>query len=373
MRLSQLSLRNFRNIENAELTIPRDGFALAGENGHGKTNLLEAIHYLQIFRSMRGARDQELIRFDEAAFYISAIYGNEPDKVGHEIKTAFERRRKVKKVVIDGASAHRLSDAFGAVPSVVISPRDTSLITGSPSERRRFMDLLLSLRSKTYLNALQRYKSALVQRNAALRHQMKAKQNDKETIAAWEPVLASFGATLIKARLEWIESHAVNYSQLCADIGESRSSTMAYNSSISYGDDPEKALAHALESHRTMDSRRGITGLGPHRDDIRFLLGGRELRLYGSAGQQRTAAISLKLLELLSLMRDPAKPPILLLDDPFAELDTRRAGHILNLLNGAGVGQTIIAVPREDDIPADLSSLARWSISDGIIQDNVIR
>ncbi len=163
--LERLTVRDFRNIAHAELSFPSEGVVLVGENGEGKTNLLEAIYYLQLLRSMRGARDQDLISFDAPAFHIRATIENRGE---HEVSAAFGRRGR-KKVVFDGAEVKKLSSALGSLPAVVFSPRDVSIIAGSPTERRRFLDVTLALSSQRYLAALQSYRAALARRNAALR------------------------------------------------------------------------------------------------------------------------------------------------------------------------------------------------------------
>ncbi len=369
MRLTQLNIQNFRNIEQATLVFPAEGVALIGENGQGKTNLLEAIYYLQILRSMRGARDQELIRFDAPAFYLSARTVDHAQP--HEFVAAFERRSKKKKIVRDGAVPSRLSDAIGALPAVVISPRDTELVTGAPSERRRYLDVLLSLTSRPYLNALQAYRNALTRRNAAMRDiaTRNTTRSDRfeESVACWEPTLAEHGAILMAARAQWIENNAAAFATLCASIGENASVKMKYTCSIDTPFDAEQPLLDALARKRQFDMKRGITHVGPHRDEVALTLGGRDIRTFGSAGQQRTTAIALRMLEAATLQEHHGSPPLLLLDDPFAELDLRRSMHILELLRQRGIGQTILAVPRATDIPSELSSLPRWHIAGGVI------
>src|SRR6185312_13114276 len=166
IRLNSISIRDFRNLERVDLELPPEGAVLVGDNGHGKSNFLESIYYLQILRSIRDARDQDLTRFDTAGFHISA-QAHTP--ASHEIGVGFDRNMKRKKVTIDGAEVRRLSDGLGALPSVMFSPRDLELVSGAPTERRRYLDLVLALTDKKYLRALQSYRANLTQRNAALR------------------------------------------------------------------------------------------------------------------------------------------------------------------------------------------------------------
>jgi DNA replication and repair protein RecF len=361
--LDRISARDFRNFERLDLDIPAQGFALIGENGQGKTNLLEAIYYLQVLRSVRGARDQDLVRFGAKAFHISsAISGG----LAHELAIGFESHGKKKKITLDGGVTSRLSEAFGSLPSVMFSPRDIQLVAGGPSERRRYLDLVLALSSRRYLTALQLYRGGLARRNAALKDA--ARGGDENAVAVWEPALAEHGATLVTERAAWVRDRQSEYTELSSAIGEGGESRMSYMSSAAKVEDVQPALIEAFEKHRRHDIRRGMTHSGPHRDDLFLSLDGRDLRLFGSAGQQRTAAIALRMLERASLREARGASPVLLLDDPFAELDVRRSGRILELLRNAGLGQTILAVPRASDIPVDLVDLERRTISQGIIQ-----
>jgi DNA replication and repair protein RecF len=360
--LKRISARDFRNFEKLDLELPEAGLAVIGENGQGKTNLLECIYYMQVLRSVRGARDQDLVRFGAKGFHISASStGNET----HEMSAGFETAGKKKKVVRDGSVAARLSEAFGSLPSVMFSPRDIQLVAGGPSERRRFLDLVLALSSRRYLNALQHYRAALARRNAALRDA--ARSGDESSVEVWEPALAEHGAVLVCARAEWVRVRAPQLTRLTTAIGEAHEARMSYSSVIARETDVRGALESALARQRRHDIRRGMTHSGPHRDDVSLSLDGKDLRLFGSAGQQRTAAIALRMLEGDTIRESQGLAPVLLLDDPFAELDVRRSGKILELLRGSGMGQTVLVVPRASDIPPELIDLERRSIANGVI------
>jgi DNA replication and repair protein RecF len=169
-----------------------------------------------------------------------------------------------------------------------------------------------------------------------------------------------------------VEQQAAHFSELCAAIGERGTARLRYASSLEWTDDPETAMREVLERKRPHDIRRGLTQVGPHRDDLELTLVGsdgaaHDLRVYGSAGQQRTAAIALRLLEAATLRAHAGSEPLVLLDDPFAELDLRRATRILDLLNSEGRGQTVLAVPRPTDIPSGLTRLDRWQITAGVL------
>ena len=361
--LTRVTVRDFRNIARAELAIPADGIAIVGDNGQGKTSFLEAIAYLELLRSMRGVRDRDLVRFGADGFF-----------VGAEAEGAVVRRCAVgvdragrKRVTLDGVETPRLTEALGATPSVCFSPSDVSLVAGAPAERRRYLDIALALTSRRYLGALRHYRAALARRNAALRDAAR-RGGRSSTVASWEAALAEHGAVLVEERRSWVTGRGTDFSAVCAEIGERQPMTMAYASPLADAADVRAALAVALERGREHDVRVGLTHAGPHRDDLTLALDRRDLRMVGSAGEQRTAAIALRLLEAATFRARSGAQPVLLLDDPFAELDRRRASRVLALLDDAsakGLGQTVLCVPREDEIPSAFTRLERWRVVDG--------
>lgn len=368
--VTSLSIRDFRNIERADIELPADGIALVGDNGHGKTNFLEAIAYLQLLRSMRGVRDRDLIRFGAGAFHVHAgVVGARTQRVSAGVDRAGRKR-----LALDGVETSRVSEVLGAIPSVCFSPDDAALVSGAPSERRRYLDITLALSSVRYLAALRQYRAALLRRNAALRE---SSRTHASSAAAWEPTLATHGAVLMTERRSWVGTVDAEFQRLCAAIGERAPMHMAYVPSLredaTRGGEGEirLALAAALARGREHDARRSVTQSGPHRDDLSVTLGGRDLRQVGSAGQQRTAAIALRLLSASTFRLRGGAQPVLLLDDPFAELDRRRATRVLALLDdisARGLGQTVLCVPREDEIPAPFTRLERWRVTDGALE-----
>jgi DNA replication and repair protein RecF len=248
----------------------------------------------------------------------------------------------------------------------MFSPRDLELVSGAPSERRRYLDMVLALTDRKYLHALQHYRANLVRRNAALRQATRRNASDAE-VSVWEPALAEHGTYLIEARARWVEDSAPEFTKLCETIGERGEARMKYTSPFAESEARYDVLLAAFEEKRSLDLKRGLTHVGPHRDDLELTLEARDLRLFGSAGQQRTAAIALRMLEAATLRNYANAEPILLLDDPFAELDIHRATRILMMLEQRGRGQTILAVPRESDIPEGLMRLDKFRIANGTI------
>jgi len=366
-------VRGFRNLADADLELPDAGAVLVGPNGHGKTSLLEALLYLEVFRSFRGARDRELVRFGEDGFRVevetdgrsdggSGVARRQdgqrlPDKSreGRVVAAGYDARTSEKRVVADGLKADRLADAIGAVRGVVLSPSDVQLATGGARVRRGFADVLLALTVPGYVEALGEYRRAL-------RHRCRATMDD---VTDWEALLARSGARVAAARRGWVERWAARYGALCAEIGETLEAGLCYASRATGG---EAELAEALERSRERDMMRGTTSVGPHRDDLRLLLGGRDLGVYGSAGQWRTAALALRLIEAETLAERDGLP-VVCLDDAFAELDADRSARLGGLVEGlAALGSQVFAtVPRDGEMPEAVRTLPRWRIREGRI------
>jgi DNA replication and repair protein RecF len=373
--ITRLVARDFRNFEGLDIAIPDGGIAIIGENGQGKTNLLEAVAYLSLLRSFRGARDADVVRFGAPVMHVRAELSATPHGSGcHTVSMGYERATKQKRATLDGVEQSRLTAALGAVPSVCFSPADTLLVAGGPGARRTYLDVTLALGSRAYLQALQHYRAALLRRNAALRTAQRegprAAAAHDDRVSVWEPALAEHGFAVTAMRQAFVEQHAERFSMLAAAIGERVPVTMRYVASTPGSAAGGAAmLREALAAQRGLEMRRGTTLVGPHRDEVQLLLAGRELRVFGSAGQQRTAAIALRVLELTSRREVIGTSPLLLLDDPFAELDARRAARVLSLLEEAGIGQTLLAVPRVEDIPPAFTRLARRYMHAGQLTD----
>jgi DNA replication and repair protein RecF len=364
--LRHLAVRDFRNLARVDLDVPPSGLALVGDNGHGKTNLLEAVYYLHLFRSLRGARDAELVRFGTAGFHLEARVAG-PSPLNDSVVAGYERTSGRKKIVLDGAVSARISDALGAVPSVAFSPSDVAIVAGAPGLRRRMLDVALASTSRRYLQALQQYRTALAQRNAALR---RGGADARAHAAAWEAPLAEHGAVLRIAREDWVVWARDRFSALGVTLGESERMSLRYRSLVERPEDNSEtafrdSLGAALVRSRDRDIERGATLAGPHRDDLDIRLGTAGLRRYGSAGQQRTAAIALRLLERSWYREQKGYEPVVLLDDPLAELDRQRAGRVLEVLTSEPGGQALLAVPRADDIPHAMRRLERFIVRRG--------
>lgn len=372
MFLSRLHLRNYRNFGEQVLELPPQGAAIVGDNGQGKTNLLEAVYYLEIFRSFRGAPDEQLVRFGEDVFRVEARLvadsGNE-----RTVAAAFDRRARKKKVAVNGAEPERLGDALGQVGAVIFSPSDVEIVSGGPGGRRRFLDIVLSLAEPGYLVALQRYRQALFQRNTLLR-----KGSARALVEAWDDGLIAAGTRVAALRARWVTERSESFTDHYARVAGGHPGRMAYSPSA-----PELAesvseselsstFRHLLSRSADREQRRGMTLVGPHRDDLRFTIPGSEgnaleLRTYGSGGQQRTAAIALRMVEAETIHATRGHQPIILLDDVFAELDPGRSQRIVDWIEAEGTAQVILTSPKPTDFHVRGDTLPRWGIRDGVV------
>lgn len=385
--MSHLVLRHFRNLRDQELELPPEGVALIGDNAQGKSNFLEAVYYLETFRSFRGARDDQLVRFGEDVFRIvGTVERDEPGAGGDdaavglgsstEIAAAFQRRGRKKKVTVDGMEAERLTDALGVLSAVIFSPSDVELVSGGPAERRRFLDIVLSLNERGYVKSLQDYRKILQRRNAALKAGASS-----SALAAWEPGLVRSGAEVMAARERWVDAKGEAFGDYYAAVSDEARAVMSYAPDVRVTRTPgdehtvgalAEALREALRDSSERERRRGVTVVGPHRDDVRLRLededDGMDLRDYGSGGQRRTAALALKLVEAMTIRERRSRDPMILLDDVFAELDPGRSERVLELMEHEELGQVVITAPKDADVRIRRDRLPRWRIADGGIE-----
>ena len=354
MRLQRLVTRGYRNLVDLDWEPSPGGVAILGSNAQGKTNLLEAIYYPVLFRSLRGSPDQQVM-YEGPGFHVEAhIEGAGARTVA---ATYFGRK---KRITVDGDDAGRLADVVGTWLAVAFLPADLGLASGPAVERRRYLDRLLSLAHRGYLRSLTRYRAALAQRNSALR------QDRIEVAQAFAGVLAKAGADLVRRRLDWVSGAADQFAGEFECLGEEGSATLEYRGRTDLAEPGawEEALATALRDDRA----GGMTTVGPHRDDLVLKIGGRRLRDYGSTGQQRSAAVALKLIEIAALREASGTEPALLLDDVFAELDRERQTRLALRLLGSEARQLFVTSPRPDELPPNLN-LPVWVVENGRVRE----
>jgi DNA replication and repair protein RecF len=337
MIVKRLAVENFRPYEQAEL-IPAPGVTLLyGGNAQGKTALIEALYLSCTGRSHRTSRDLELIKTGQPFARVTVEAERRDGR--HDVEILLRPGEK-KRITIGGSVASRSGELMGHVTGVLFSPEDLRMVKDGPAERRRFVDMELSQMRPAYYAALQRYNRALLQRGTLLR------TGDLTCLDAWDEQLARSGAEIMRARTQFVEK----LSAIAQGVHEAISGGEALEIEYRPGAKAEAeagALLKLLQEARSLDLRRQITSVGPHRDDLGFLIAGSDARAYGSQGQQRTLALALKLSELEVMKEETGEYPVLMLDDVMSELDPDRRRLLLERLSGV---QTVIASTDPTDL-----------------------
>lgn len=347
--LQTLELIRFRNFAEAAFGFPSARAFITGDNGRGKSNLLEAIHFLSVGKSGRGAKDREALRRGGEDFSIRASLSG--DQGGLTLRLYYHPHLG-KKAFIDQNALPKLSDLVGLFPSVLFSPEDVDLTLRFPAQRRRMLDMLISQASPAYLSDLQEYRRALMQRNSVLRARLREKGRDEALLEAWDEEVAALGTRIIRRRLEVVEEITAPllrfYRDLCAG-GETL--TLSYESTVPPipSDGIERAFVDALRRGRRREFLFGHTLYGPHRDNLCLRIDGEDVQTYASQGQLKSILLSWKFAEAVFLEGRTGHKPLLLLDDAFSELDARRSLFVLGLLDG--FGQVFLTSARDPDLP----------------------
>ena len=340
MILKSLELKDFRNYESLNIGFVPGNNIIFGENAQGKTNLLEACFLCASARSPRGSRDNELIRFGASESHIKAVISKEDSDERIDIHL---KKGAKKGIALNQIPLKKASDLFGICNIILFSPEDLEIIKKGPDMRRRFMDIELCRLDRIYLNDLLSYRKILEQRNALLKKMLEDPRSENaDTLDTWDLQLVSFGEKIIKRRREFIKNIAPTVSEIHKKIsGEREEPEVIYRPDVS-----EKDLSERLFMARDRDKRMAITSVGPHRDDIEFLIEKKDIRTFGSEGQKRTAALSLKLSEIETVRTLIKEEPVLLLDDVLSELDRNRQNLLLSSISNV---QTIITCTGLDD------------------------
>ena len=348
MLIESLKLRDYRNY--GELTVaPHPGVnILFGQNGSGKTNLLEAIHYCALGRSHRTSQDKEVVRKGADMSAVGVQLRKNGIRMDIAVKlTPFEGKKK--HIFIDKKKANRISDLMGRVQCVIFSPEDLMIVKEGPSVRRRFLDMMISQLSTAYFVALQQYQKALDQRNAMLKDGKRGGRCDMGMLEAFEYGMAAPCDVIVPLRRKYVkmlaEVAAEKYNAISGRDGEKF--TMAYDCCVDQEEHVSEKIVDMLKKSRREDMMRGTTSLGIHREDIVLQLSGRDMKVFASQGQIRTAALSMKLSQLEIFRRESGEAPILLLDDVMSELDMTRRTRLLGEIEGV---QTFITCTDESDL-----------------------
>ena len=365
MHLNRLSLTNFRAFSRLDLDIPREILLLVGGNAQGKTTLLEAIYFLSTFTSFHASSDRQLINFSlpENKLTVGRIVGEFTRNDGdHRLEVRLIREpngyngstRYRKEVLLDGVK-HRMNEIVGQFNAVIFLPQMARIIEEGPSERRRYLDMIISQVSPRYVKHLSDYNQTLTQRNALLK-QLAERGGDPEQLAVWDGMLARHGAIVMKERIRSIREIEEEAKRLHYDLTDGKEvlrldyqpaydplavpegqmaltiSTVADRSGIDV-EEIEQGMLLALMKLQREEIARGVTTIGPHRDELRFLSNQVDLGDYGSRGQGRTTLLGLKLAEVNWLRQRTGEWPVLLLDEIMSELDTKRRSDLLRSLS----------------------------------------
>ena len=332
MELEKISILNYKNIKECELAFSPKINCFLGNNGMGKTNLLDAVYYLSFCKSHQNAIDSQLINHDADFFMIQGTY--EVEGRQEQISCAVKRRAK-KQFRRNKKEYERLSDHIGFIPAVLISPSDMGLITDGSEERRRFMDTVISQYDKGYLVALIRYNTALQNRNALMKQEQ---EPDATMLDVVEEQMWAEAQVVYRLRKQFMEEFTGSFQTLFQQVSHgSEQVSLSYGSHCDKGD-----LRVLLQECRSRDRILGYTSRGVHKDDLEMLLEGYPIKRIGSQGQNKSYLVALKLAQYLYLSRLTGKQPLLLLDDLFDKLDSDRVERILGLVNGAEFGQIFI-------------------------------
>ena len=333
---------------------------LYGDNAQGKTNVLEAIYVSAMTKSHKGAKDREIINFDKDEAHIRTYLLKEDLEYKVDMHL---RNNKSKGIAINGQKIKKAAELVGLLNVVFFSPEDLSIIKSGPAERRRFIDMELRQLDKFYLYNLNKYNKIVNQRNKLLKD-FYNNSDLYETIVIWDSQLLSYGKQIIERRSQFISQ----LNEIIFDIhkklsGDKEELVIVYEPEVE-ADQFEKKL----EANRDRDIRLKMTSVGPHRDDFSFFINGIDIRKYGSQGQQRTAALSLKLAEIEIVKRVVKDNPVLLLDDVLSELDSSRQNH---LLNSIGDIQTIITCTGLDDFINNRFEINKiFKVTNGIVESD---
>lgn len=338
MNIRSIELKNFRNYENLEISFDEGTNILFGDNAQGKTNILEAAYMSGTTKSHKGSRDKEMIRFGEEEAHLKTVVA----RGGREYQIDMHlKKNRAKGIAIDKIPIKKASELFGILNIVFFSPEDLNIIKSGPVERRRFLDSELCQLDRIYLADLTNYNKILAQRNKLLKD-MIYRPGLSDTLPVWDMQLIETGKKIIRRRKQFVDELREIVSDIHYRIsGGKEELFLKYEPNI---DDIffEDELSRAKEK----DKKLCQTSVGPHRDDLLFSIGDVDIRKYGSQGQQRTSALSLKLSEIELVRKSISDTPVLLLDDVLSELDSSRQNYLLNNISDT---QTIITCTGLDE------------------------
>ncbi len=325
MIIEAIELMNFRNYRELSLQFDAKTNIFYGDNAQGKTNILEAVYVSGTTKSHKGSRDREMISFGEEEGHLRTFI----KKGGIEYQIDIHlKKNKTKGIAINGVPIRKAGELFGIANFIFFSPEDLSIIKQGPGERRHFLDMELCQLDKVYLHHLSAYHRILTQRNQLLKD-LSFRPELRDTLDIWDIQMAEYGKKIIESREAFVDSLGKIISEIHRNLsGGKEELALSYEKNVE-----AEELAAAIARSRDRDIRTKTSNIGPHRDDLRFSIDGIDIRKFGSQGQQRTAALSLKLSEIELVKQVIHDTPILLLDDVLSELDHNRQNYLLNSIH----------------------------------------
>ena len=338
MKIKSLKLKNFRNYDLLNIDFDEATNIFYGDNAQGKTNILEALYLTGTTKSHRGTKDRDMIQFGKDESHLETIV--EKNGIDYQLDMHL-KKNSPKGIAINKMPIRKASELFGIVNMVFFSPEDLNIIKNGPAERRRFIDIELSQLDKIYLNDLAKYNKIVNQRNHLLK-EIEFNKNALSTLEVWDMQLIYYGNKIISRRKEFVEQ--VN--EIVSNIHKKLTGGREELKLIYEPSNGNMSFEQAILKNKEKDMRMKSTSIGPHRDDICFIVGDLDIRRFGSQGQQRTAALSLKLSEIELVKRTIKDKPVLLLDDVLSELDKNRQNY---LLDSIGDIQTLITCTGVED------------------------
>ena len=357
MQLTRLLLRRFRNHANTSLEFSPGLNLVLGDNGEGKTNILEGISYLCLGRSFFGASDGTVLQIGAEGFVVGGTIASDGG-VDYQVESEYNGPGGSKRTSIGGAEITRRTELIGQFPIVVLSPENSAITVGGPAERRRFLDLTLSQAGRLYLEDLLEYRKALRQRNKLLLDARLARRSPGSALDAWSSLLVQRGARVAVRRRDFVEEFRPYVERAFAAIaGDQEHPNLSYDSEVLHTANGSLeaitgAFEAALGASTREEAKAGTTLVGPHRDELSLQINGLSVRDFASQGQHKTFLVGLKLAEF-SYLKDRCKEtPLMLLDDVFSELDEHRCRHLLDLVSGAG--QVFVTATDERSVPGDI-------------------
>ena len=355
MYISTLKLDNFRNYDGLELSFSKGANLFYGDNAQGKTNILEAIYFCGTTRSNRTSRDRDLIHFDSEEAHLRMEMSKK--EIDYRIDIHLKKAR-AKGIAINGIAIRKAQELIGLGHFVFFSPEDLGIIKNGPSERRRFLDMELCQLDQVYVSSLSDYNRILLQRNKLLKD-LTFRPQDMDTLDVWDEQLVRYGSSLIRSREQFVRKLGEIIIPIHDKLsGGKEKICVGYEKNVSSED-----FRETLKANRERDLYIKSTETGPHRDDLSFTVNGIDIRHFGSQGQQRSAALSLKLAEIELVKESTGDIPVLLLDDVLSELDTNRQHYLLDSIGQIQTFITCTGLEEYEDSPVQIDKIFR--VSDG--------